>query len=891
LKWSFTTGDYVFSSPAIGTDGMIYIGSSDNKLYALNPDGSERWNFTTGGLIHSSPAIGSDGTIYVGSKDSNIYAINPDGSEKWNFTTGSIVDSSPAIGSDSTIYIGSHDHKFYAINPDGSEKWSFLVGDEINDCSPAISPEGTIFIGSYDCKFYAINPDGSEKWRFTTGGEGSSPTIGPDGTIYIGSFDNKLYALNPDGSEKWRFTTGNSIFSSPTIGSDGTIYVGSNDFNLYAINPDGSEKWSFLTDFIVESSPSIGSDGTIYVGSKDSNVYAINPDGTEKWKFKTDDGILSSPAIGTDGTIYIGSYDNKLYAIGTPQYQPPVADAGPDQTVNEGNTGKLNGSGSTAGQYFAQNVVALWHMNEGSGNVIYDETDNHHDGTIVGANWTTNGRFGNALSFDGLDDYVKVKPMDKMFGDNPDGWTYFVWFRTNNNMYNMTIMSDYSAGYPGWKYDHTHAIDLRLYIEKPPNVKMIKSTIGYVNMGSGSARDFNYPDDNWHFVAVTISKTEDEWKFHLDGVKPPAWTNVGGTTYDYFDNDLFYIGGQWQLDPPGIPGTGGLILPFQGILDEIVLFDRALTAQEIIDYYNSGKEFLLGYNGKSAEIVSYEWDFESDGIYDYQETPSNPPDGAFDGITNHVYGDDGIFKATLRVTNNQNLTDTDTCNITVLNVDPKVTMESAVMDVEIGLRVAGRKYNNVSMTLFEEGTSIGYVSIERLPGSPNEQMAWIPVSINFSRSYSATVTYTPKDPPNVGANPVWIYIKSEDGSVNKIHHTFNVQQSKKRDSDHWNHVEPWEVDLNAHFIGLPFEITSHIIDPGSDDETLTFTYGSQVVTVTYLNNPPNPDPYPSPEVKPVDIIDTTTLVYEGAGTVTLVVKDDDNIRLGIGEGIDYLSLG
>jgi hypothetical protein len=178
-----------------------------------------------------------------------------------------------------------------------------------------------------------------------------------------------------------------------------------------------------------------------------------------------------------------------------------------------------------------------------------------------------------------------------------------------------------------------------------------------------------------------------------------------------------------------------------------------------------------------------------------------------------------------------------------------------------------------------------------MPGSPDEQMAWVPVSINFSKSYNTTVTYTPEDPPNVGGNPVWIYIKSQDGSIKKIHHTFNVQQSKKRDSEHWNHVEPWEVDLNSHFIGLPFEITSHITDPGSDDETLTFTYGSQVKTVTYLNNPPTPDPFPSSEVNPVNIMDTTSLVYEGLGTVTLVVKDDDNIRLGIGEGTDFKSLG
>jgi len=76
LKWKFETGSYVHSSPAIGADGTIHVGSDDYYLYALNPDGSLRWKFKTRDIIYSSPAIGADGTIYVGSDDGNLYAIN-----------------------------------------------------------------------------------------------------------------------------------------------------------------------------------------------------------------------------------------------------------------------------------------------------------------------------------------------------------------------------------------------------------------------------------------------------------------------------------------------------------------------------------------------------------------------------------------------------------------------------------------------------------------------------------------------------------------------------------------------------------------------------------------------------------------------------------------------
>ena len=66
------------SSPAIGSDGTVYVGSYDSKLYAINgKSGVKLWEFETGGYVNSSPAIGSDGTVYVGSGKKH-YAIKTD---------------------------------------------------------------------------------------------------------------------------------------------------------------------------------------------------------------------------------------------------------------------------------------------------------------------------------------------------------------------------------------------------------------------------------------------------------------------------------------------------------------------------------------------------------------------------------------------------------------------------------------------------------------------------------------------------------------------------------------------------------------------------------------------------------------------------------------------
>jgi outer membrane protein assembly factor BamB len=391
LKWSYETGGNVHTTPAIGSDGSIYIGSKDNKLYAINPDGTEKWNFTTGDKIRwSSAAIGSDGTIYVGSHDTKLYAINPDGTEKWNFTTGVQVDSPPAIGSDGTIYFGSDNCKLYAINPDGTEKWNFTTGGLVKT-APAIGLDGTIYICSWDHKLYAINPNGTEKWSFTTGSDARTwPAIGSDGTIYFGSTDNNLYAINPDGTEKWNFTTGSGMWSSPAIGSDGTIYLGSYDNKLYAINPDGTEKWNFATGGVVYSSPAISSEGTIYFSSNVvptvSKLFAIYPDGSEKWNFTLGGTPISSPAIGSDGTIYIGSDFNitggKLYAIGRvtlPDLWVTSSDIVfyPDSPVVNGTSVKINATIHNVGTMDASNIK-----------VSFYNGDPTLGGTLIGVNQT-----------------------------------------------------------------------------------------------------------------------------------------------------------------------------------------------------------------------------------------------------------------------------------------------------------------------------------------------------------------------------------------------------------------------------------------------------------------------------------------------------------------------
>ena len=339
LRWRYGTGGGVISSPAIGPDGMIYVGSYDSCLHAVNPQGVLRWRYHTGNLIWGSPVIAADGTVYIGSDDGFLYALNPDGSLKWSHGIGDSVTCSPAIGSDGAVYVGSYDGNLYALRADGSVEWQYPIPWGIAG-SPAIATDGTLYFGSYDT-VYAVNADGTPRWRCRVGGFPGPAAVAADGTIYVGSRDSGLYAINPNGTAKWRCPVSGQTRSEPAIRADGTIYVGSSDDYLNALNPDGTPKWRYQTGGSVLSTPAIAADGTVYVGSDDSYIYTVNADGTLKWKYLTGGDVRSSPAIAADGTIYVGSSDFYLYALWS---SSPLADSPwPKFHHDLRNTGRVGG--------------------------------------------------------------------------------------------------------------------------------------------------------------------------------------------------------------------------------------------------------------------------------------------------------------------------------------------------------------------------------------------------------------------------------------------------------------------------------------------------------------------------------------------------------------------
>lgn len=317
VRWAYTTSGNVQSSPVIGANGTVYVGSYDRKLYAICPDGEKKWSCASG-IITTSPALGLDGTVYFAtrSESSVIHAVNSDGTSKWYYAVGGYGgDSSPALSLDGTIYLIGSRTRLFALDPGGALDWDFQL-DGQSFSSPSIGETGLVYLGGQR-NLYCVNPDGTENWSYASAASifVSAPAIAADGTVYFGIEANSLYALHADGTLRWVFQTGGPVFSSPALGADGTVYIGCSDNSMYAVNPDGTQRWAYATGGAIQSSPAVGADGVVYFGSEDHSVYAVNPDGSLLWSYATGDDVESSPALAADGTVYIGSNDDKLYAF------------------------------------------------------------------------------------------------------------------------------------------------------------------------------------------------------------------------------------------------------------------------------------------------------------------------------------------------------------------------------------------------------------------------------------------------------------------------------------------------------------------------------------------------------------------------------------------------
>jgi PKD repeat protein len=350
---------------------------------------------------------------------------------------------------------------------------------------------------------------------------------------------------------------------------------------------------------------------------------------------------------------------------------------------------------------------------------------------------------------------------------------------------------------------------------------------------------------------------------------PPASTGWNLSSHVYGDDGLYTITFT-VTDDDGGSGTATAEVPVQNHPPSFDLYVPITV--------NEGEQFVLGVEatdpGSDDLTVRIDW---GDGTYDsrtyYNDgigpDPPNSGAGVFPFVVQanftHVYPDDGDYNVTVEVEDDDGGIDIKTFQIPVLNVAPTVTLEVLPIEVNASLRIAGEKWHDVTIEMYEDGVLISGGTLVRYPGSPDDQRLDLSqLQVNYSKNYSAIVRYTPEDDPingqPNGANPCWIILNFSDGEELWIHHTFNVQHAE-------THI--WEVDLTAAILmhGLTFEATA--FDPGADDLTFHWDFGDGTNATTFY---PNVN-----ETYPVEIMEIINHAFPSSGTytVTVTVEDDD----------------
>jgi len=311
--WSFRCEDELRGSPIVH-NGIVYIGSYDNNMYALHArTGEFIWKYPTEGGVVSRPAA-AEGNIYFGSEDKRVHAVSArNGKIIWTYYTEGPVRSSPHLA-EGHLFVGSDDGFLHAVSAgSGRGVWRTDAYAPIRS-TPLVHNEA-IYFGTEAGEFICLDFRGAVKWRFKAKRAVTSSPFIAQSFVYFTSLDSILYALEAKtGWVIWRYRMDKGSISTPCLAGD-LIFTGSVDGNIYCINVHSAkEVWRFPTEHQVTGSPIIYKD-SLYCGSVDGNLYCLEyRTGRLRWQYQTGGPITGTPAAYED-VVYLSSTDHKMYAF------------------------------------------------------------------------------------------------------------------------------------------------------------------------------------------------------------------------------------------------------------------------------------------------------------------------------------------------------------------------------------------------------------------------------------------------------------------------------------------------------------------------------------------------------------------------------------------------
>jgi len=219
-------------------------------------------------------------------------------------------------------------------------------------------------------------------------------------------------------------------------------------------------------------------------------------------------------------------------------------------------------------------AVLAFKFDEGSGTTAFDSSDCGNDGTLKDSDssnadgdtppiWV-NGKFGEGLQFDGVDDYVGVLHNDTLdIGDK--NFTIEAWIKTSSTSSLMAIADIYTESGDvdiGWLFSLDEG-RIKLHIgEDSSNYNF--------SIGSSDLRD-----GLWHYVFGNYNKSHIQ--VYVDGVLEGIQPYTGDIWYGYTGGDVLNIAARCDACSPQDKGWW-----FDGIIDEVRIYDMLFNPHEVV---------------------------------------------------------------------------------------------------------------------------------------------------------------------------------------------------------------------------------------------------------------------------------------------------------------------
>jgi hypothetical protein len=207
------------------------------------------------------------------------------------------------------------------------------------------------------------------------------------------------------------------------------------------------------------------------------------------------------------------------------------------------------GSQLDLGDPINQGLVGSWPMLEGGGNIVRDLAGNNH-GVIIGATWAA-GKFGPCLRFDGTGDYVEIGK-DVGFSSGPfalAAWVYWAGYTSGNG----AIIGGSASGGVEFRIQGSYGSEY---------LQLLKEYTALMGASTGKI-----PTNVWTHVAVTYNNPV--YVFYINGIPSGS-----GSSAQTFTSRNTRIGACEGPDDD-----------IQGLLDDVQIHNRALTAAEVRELY------------------------------------------------------------------------------------------------------------------------------------------------------------------------------------------------------------------------------------------------------------------------------------------------------------------